>query len=208
MPNPVIESLSPPFMNFRFEVLLTIDKPFNGMSSPVCSGAFSGCSGLDMTMDAHSFNEGGANQQQTHLKGKVTYSQLTLRRGMTPNQHLRIWFDAAGTPGINARANGTIIMLNPDGGNAATFKLLNCLPVSYNGPAFSASNGEIAVEQLQLAYARLIVQDGGGARAGGSVTFSGGFSVGANASANVSVSGGAGLSFDANASANASFGFG
>ena len=99
MPNPVIESLSPPFMNFRFEVLLTIDKPFNGMSSPVCSGAFSECSGLDMTMDAHSFNEGGANQQQTHLKGKVTYSQLTLRRGMTPNQHLRIWFDAAGTPG-------------------------------------------------------------------------------------------------------------
>jgi len=74
-------------------------------------------------------------------------------------------------------------------------------------------SGEIAIEELQLVYARLTLEGAEGASGGGSLNFSAGFGVGVNASASasiggglsgsLSVSGGPGLS--ASASANAGF---
>lgn len=206
MPNPVLESITSPFVTFRFEVVLTPHKPLGGISSPICNAAFAECSGLDMTMQPESFNEGGANQRQTHLKGKVSYGQLTLNRGMTPNNHLWKWFQAASAPGVNARADGVITVFQPDGETAMVFKLTDCLPVNLRGPSLNARNGEIAIEELQLVYARLELQGAEGAGGGGSINASAGFGISASASigASLSVSGGPGLS----ASANAGAGFG
>ncbi len=217
MPNPVFESLLPPFTNFRFEVTLTLNKPMNGISNPVCNAAFAECSGLQISMQPESFNEGGANQVQTHLKSKVSYGQLTLNRGMTANKHLWVWMDAAGTPGVDARANGTIKLFNPDGSTATVFKLFDCLPVSLRGPSLNARSGEIAIEEMTLAYGRLTA---GEAEAGGSISFSAGFGVGVNAGASfsagvgfsagagASVSGGPGLSAGFSAGASAGFSLG
>lgn len=209
MPNPTFETLTSPFVAFRFEVVLNLKEAMNGISNPVCNAAFAECNGLDMTMQPKSFNQGGANQQQTHLKDSVSYGQLTLNRGMTPNQHLWIWFEAAATPGINARADGTITLLNPDGRTAMVFKLFDCLPVNLRGPSFNASRGDIAIEEMQLTYGRLSIGNSSGGGIGGSLNFSAGFGVGVNASANasasLSVSGGPGLSASARVSASASF---
>lgn len=206
MPNPVLESITSPFVTFRFEVVLTPHRTLSGISSPICNAAFAECSGLDMTMQPESFNEGGANQRQTHLKGKVSYGQLTLNRGMTPNNHLWKWFQVASAPGVNARADGVITVFQPDGETAMVFKLTDCLPVNLRGPSLNARNGEIAIEELQLVYARLELQGAEGAGGGGSINASAGFGINASASigASLSVSGGPGLS----ASANASAGFG
>lgn len=218
MPNPVFESVTPPFTSFRFEVILNLNKPMNGLSNPVCNAAFAECSGLEMSMTPKSFNEGGANQVQTHLKDKVTYGQLSLNRGMTASKHLWVWMEAAGTPGVDARASGTIKMLNPDGSTAAVFKLFDCLPVSLRGPHMNASSSEVAVEEMTITYGRLTNGDSAGA--GGSVSFSAGFGVGVNAGASfsaggsisagagVSVSGGPGLSAGVSASASADFSLG
>lgn len=207
MPNPTFETLVSPFVAFRFEVVLNLKEPMNGISNPVCNAAFAECNGLEMTMQPKSFHQGGANQQQTHLKDSVSYGQLTLNRGMTPNQHLWIWFEAAATPGINARADGTITLSNPDGSTAMVFKLFDCLPVNLRGPSFNASSGDIAIEEMQLTYARLSIGDSSGGGIGGSLNFSAGFGVGVNASASagLSVSGGPGLSASASVSASAGF---
>jgi phage tail-like protein len=211
MPNPVFESLSPPFTTFRFEVILNLNQPMNGLSNPVCYAAFAEWSGLEISMTPESFNEGGANQVQTHLKNKVTYGQLTLNRGMTASKHLWVWMEAAATPGVDARASGTIKMLNPDGSTAAVFKLFDVLPVTLRGPSLNGSSGEVAVEDMTLTYGRLVNGDSAGTGAGGSINFSAGFSVGVNASAGVSVSGSAGVSVSGgpglSASAGASAGF-
>ena len=191
MPNPVFESVTPPFTTFRFEVILNLNKPMNGISDPVCNAAFAECSGLELSMQPESFNQGGDNQVQTHLKNKVTYGQLTLNRGMTASKHLWVWMEAAGAPGIDARANGTIKMLNPDGSTATVFKLFDCLPVSLRGPSFNGRTGEVAIEEMTLAYGRLT---NGEAEAGGSLNFSAGFGVGVNASVGIGVSASAGLS--------------
>ena len=211
MPNPFAETVASPFVTFRFEVLLNLQEPVNGISNPVCDAAFAECNGLSMSMQPHTVSEGGANKQKTQLKSMVEYGQLTLNRGMTANQHLWAWFDAAATPGINARANGTITLYNPDGSTAAVFKLIDCLPVSLQGPSLNARNGEVAIEELQLTYAQLKLEGAGGAGVGGSLNFSAGFGVGVNASVNasagLSVSGGPGLSASASASASAGLRF-
>jgi phage tail-like protein len=217
MPNPVSESVTPPFTAFRFEVILNLNKPMNGISDPVCNAAFAECSGLEISMQPETFNQGGDNQVVTHLKSKVSYGQLTLNRGMTASKHLWVWMEAAGAPGVDARANGTVKMLNPDGSSAAVFKLYDCLPVSLRGPSLNARTGEIAIEEMTLAYGRLA---NGESEAGGSLNFSAGFSVGVNASvgigvsagvsasAGVSVSGGPGLSGGFSAGAGAGFSLG
>jgi phage tail-like protein len=212
MPNPVFESLTPPFTNFRFEVILNLNKPMNGLSNPVCDAAFAECNGLEISMSPESFNEGGSNQVQKHLKNKVTYGQLSLNRGMTASKHLWVWMEAAGTPGVDARASGTIKIMNPDGSSATVFKLFDVLPVSLRGPSLTAKSGDVAIEEMSLTYGRLT--NGESAAAGGSLNFSGGFGVGVNASAGIgasagasaSVSGGPGLSASASASASADFG--
>jgi phage tail-like protein len=214
MPTPANAPSSPPFTTFRFEVILNLNKPMNGLNNPVCDAAFAECSGLEISMSPQSFNEGGANQVQTHLKKPVTYGTLSLNRGMTASKHLWVWMDAAAAAGVDARASGTIKMLNPDGSTAAVFKLFDVLPVSLRGPSLTAKSGEVAVEEMTLAYGRLTNGDSGGTGAGGSINFSAGFSVGANASvgfgasagAGVSVSGGPGLSVSASAGADFSIG--
>jgi phage tail-like protein len=197
--NPVFETSSPPYVNFRFAVVLTLNEPVAGVGDPVCSAAFAECNGLQLSMQPESFNEGGANAQQTHLKNPVSYGQLSLNRGMTPNRDLWAWMEAAGTAGVDARASGTITVFNPDGSTAVVFKLFDCLPTSVSGPSLNARNGDVAIEELQLSYGRLAVVDASGAGAGSSAGVSAGVSLSAGAS--LSVSGGPGLSASAGASA-------
>ena len=62
--------------------------------------------------------------------GHVTYSQLTLRRGMTTNFDLWRWFEkVASRDGGGVRATAEVAMLASDGTEQARFLLSGCLPV-------------------------------------------------------------------------------
>lgn len=204
MTNPTLETTVPPYITFRFEVVLTLNEPVAGVGDPVCSAAFSECSGLELSMQTESFNEGGASTRQTHLKQPLSYGQLSLSRGMTANRDLWTWMEAAGTAGVDARASGTVKIFNPDGSTAVVFKLFDCLPLSVRGPTLNARNGDIAIEELQLSYGRLAIADAGGAGAGASAGVSAGVGLSVSAGASLSVSGGPGLSASASAGASAS----
>src|SRR5262245_10334261 len=129
MANSAAENVAPPLIGFRFEVVLTLNTSLPGVSSPICDAAFQECSGLDMTMEPKTLTQGGEHFRQNHRIGSVTNGRLTLRRGMTPNQHLWLWFAQAAIPGKNPTATGQIRMFNADGSDAITFVLDECLPV-------------------------------------------------------------------------------
>ena len=95
-------ALDSPFIPFRFEVVLDLDKPTAGLSSPLCEAAFSECDGLELTMQTKTLEVGGVNDHQIHLIGPVTNSQLTLKRGMTSNLQLWQWFSAGHQARIRA----------------------------------------------------------------------------------------------------------
>lgn len=212
MANPAFETVDPPYTAFRFEVVLNLDDPPAGITNPVCSAAFSECSGLEMNMQPKEVRQGGDNGRVIHLAAQATYGQLTLQRGMTANLHLWQWMAAAARPGRNNKAQGEVTMHDADGTPRLVFVLEDCLPVKVSGPSLNAKDGLIAIEQMQLAYASLTLRPAGqaGAGLGLSVGVGGGINVGfsAGASAGLSVSGGPGLSGGLGASASAGFGIG
>jgi phage tail-like protein len=192
--NPASENVVSPYTTHRFEVVLNLDNPPDGVTNPLCNAAFAECSGLDMTMEPKTYQSGGANQRQIHKPGPVSYGRLTLRRGMTDTLHLWEWFVAAATPGSNSKAQGEITLWDASSTPRLTFILTDCLPTKISGPAFDAKNPQIAIEELQLVYASLTLRPAGAAGGGAGVGFS----------ASASVSGGPGLSGSVGAQVSAS----
>ena len=140
-----------PFTAFNFAVEIVPE----GASSPLASAAFAECDGLEMSMDVKTIREGGANDRQIRLNGMVAYGQLTLKRGMTDNFDLWKWFqDSVNDPRL--RASAEVVLLAPDGSTErARFALSRCVPVKLKAPALNAKDGQIAVEELQVAYETL-----------------------------------------------------
>ncbi len=214
--DPGPEATVSPYIAFRFQVELSLDKPVPGISGLICRGAFSECDGLEMTMEPKAVREGGRNQEQIHLMGPISYGQLTLKRGMTSSRDLWNWFAAAGRTGRKSTAQGKVVIADAAGNPSITFYLKNCLPVKLRGPSLNAKDGQVAIEEMQLVYASLSLRPSGAAGAG--VSLDGGFSVGASAdltaglgagaSASASVSGGFGLSGGVSASATAGLNLG
>lgn len=137
-----------PFTAFNFSVEIYPD----GDSAPLVSAAFADCDGLEMTMDVKTIREGGANDRAIRLAHTISYANLTLKRGMTDDFGLWRWFDrSARDPAL--RANAEIVVLAADGATArARFQVERCVPIKIKAPALSGKDGQIAVEELQIAY--------------------------------------------------------
>ena len=154
--------MTAPLPAFRFEVTITVKNgSSHGLSNPLCNAAFAECSGLEASMTPKTIEEGGNNTEQVHLVGPVTYSQLSLKRGMTDNLDLWKWFGAVtrlDAP-LDARADVEVTVRNTAGQPALKFKLSRCLPVKLKAPGFVAKDAGLAIEELTLAYARFDVQE-------------------------------------------------
>jgi phage tail-like protein len=92
----------------------------------------------------------------------VTYGTLTLKRGMTQNQDIWIWFVAvADGRRRNARASGVIRQYSRSGSVVdVSYELHGCLPIKVKAPSMNAKDGIIAIEELQIAYTTMSVKAG------------------------------------------------
>jgi len=140
-----------PFTAFSFAVEINRDDN----PALMCSAAFSECDGLEMTMDVKTIREGGSNDRQIRLTGPLAYGQLTLKRGMTDSFDLWQWFaDTVDQPGL--RADAYVVLFAPDGHTErARFHASRCVPVKLKAPPLNAKDGQVAIEELQLAYESL-----------------------------------------------------
>lgn len=149
MPDPRI------FTAFNFRVEVSVPD----LSDEVCEAAFSECDGLEMSMEPKTLHEGGNNTRQIHLAGPVSYSQLTLKRGMSADFGLWRWFvEVMKTDRRSLRGQASVVMLAADGTPQITFTLSDCLPVKLRAPALNAKEGLLAIEEMQIAYSALDVQ--------------------------------------------------
>jgi phage tail-like protein len=146
-----------PFTAFNFAV--EINRGEDG--HPLVNAAFAECDGLEMSMEVKTIREGGANDRQIRLNGMVAYGQLSLKRGMTDSFDLWHWFqDSVNDPRL--RANAEVVLLAADGSTElARFLLSRCVPVKLKAPAMNAKDGQIAVEELQVAYETLKLKEPG-----------------------------------------------
>ena len=97
--------------------------------------------------------------ENRRLNGPVAYGQLTLKRGMTEGFDLWRWFrDSVADPRL--RANAEVVLLAADGATVrARFVLSRCVPIKLKAPALNAKDGQVAVEELQVAYETLSLKE-------------------------------------------------
>jgi phage tail-like protein len=144
-----------PFTAFNFLVEIQLD-------GATLDAGFSECSGLELTAAVKTISQGGDNGRAIHLAGRVTYSQLTLKRGMTESFELWNWFEKVQRE-RHQRATCAVKMLSPDRRRTnATFTLTGCLPTKLRVPTLDGKEGGLAIEEMQIAYETLSLTPGGG----------------------------------------------
>ncbi len=149
-----------PLTGFRFYLAFTEHLLDSGKGEEVkiCRGAFSECSGLEATMEAKAIKEGGRNWGVAQRAGKVSFSTVVLKRGVTRATHLWRWFELVAGPAPAVRVDVDIQLVDRVGtpGKGAKvllqWRLIDALPVKFKAPDLNATNGEVAIEELHLVH--------------------------------------------------------
>ena len=144
-----------PLHAFHFQVDFDEDSLAGrgGGSIPLCSGAFSECTGLEATMEPKVIKEGGRNYGPAQRAGTVTFATVVLKRGVTPTRHLWQWFELLTRQGGYAhRLAATVTLYNGAGEGVLAWKLEKALPVKFKAGDLSAKGSDVVVEELHLVH--------------------------------------------------------
>ena len=154
---------------FRFRVDFyksTENAGQRGDRQPLCSGMFSECSGLEATMEAKAIKVGGQNYGAVQRAGRVNFSTVILRRGVTTTTHLWKWFELLGTGGYAYRLDAEVVMLDIDsdteGAGVMTWKLRKALPTKFKAAELNAKATDVGVEELHFVHEGMSLQSAGG----------------------------------------------
>ena len=121
----------------------------------VTEGHFYSCTGMGVRINAMSYREAGVNQVVRRIPGRVEYSDITLRYGLTKSLELWTWFQTA-LKGAVERRNVSILMLEPDGAaEAMRWDLVNAWLADWRAAPLEAMGNEVAIESLTLVYESL-----------------------------------------------------
>ena len=117
----------------------------------ITRAGFQECSGLDSTQDPIEYREGGEDITVRKLSGLVTYSNISLKRGITEDVELQEWRKLA-VDGAIERKNGSIVMLDDTGTEVMRWDFREAWPTKWTGPTFNSTGNELAIETLELAH--------------------------------------------------------
>jgi phage tail-like protein len=149
-----------PLLNHNFVISLidsaSLLSPLGSASQSaifdVAVGGFSECSGLEMTMQADEFKEGGNNGFIHKFPTRIAWSNIILKKGIGAGTALWDW-QYGFAVGQGKRRDGVIMLLTdfqqvPH--NIWHFR--RGLPVKYTGPALNATQSSVAIEAIEIAH--------------------------------------------------------
>ena len=120
-------------------------------------GGFSDCSGLEAKTDVFEYEEGGLNDHKHKLPGRTSYTNVTLKWGVTDSNALWEWYQKV-IQGKFERKDVSIVQYSPDQTEIRRWNLREAYPVRWAGPTFSAGNAAVSIETLELAHHGFEVQ--------------------------------------------------
>ncbi|MBK6662191.1 MAG: phage tail protein [Thermoflexaceae bacterium] len=140
MPNPVDQLVSHQFV-------VEIDG--------VEAARFTESSGLQMTTDVFEYKEGGLNGYTHRLPGRVSYSTLSLKRGVADGPQLYAWYTRFNTAAdkTGELKNISIVLYKTDHTEALRWNLHGAFPVKWSSPSLVASSSDTLIETFDLAFA-------------------------------------------------------
>ena len=130
-----------PYPNFRFHVEI---------DSLLVAG-FSEVQGLEVEVETEEHEEGGVNHYTHELPKRVTFPNLTLRKGLTGSPVLWSWISES-LHGTATRKTGRIVLLDASGLEVRGWEFLEGYPVRWEGPELSADQSDVAIETLEIAH--------------------------------------------------------
>ena len=130
-----------PYLNFRFVV--EIDS--------LVSGGFTEVSGLEREIETEEYDEGGVNTHTHTLRTGVTAPNLVLRRGLTDANTLWNWLQQVADGDVE-RKTVLVFLQDTTGQPARGWAFSEAYPVRWAGPEFTAENGDVALETLELTH--------------------------------------------------------
>lgn len=129
-----------PYAGFAFRV--EVDGMFRG--------AFTDVGGIDTTIEVAEYTEGG-DRHSRKLPGKVKYSNITLKYGLTDDRFLYDWMLEAAQGNV-VRRSGSIVVLDLQGNEKVRWNFKEAWPTTWKGPTLAAKSNEYAIEEIDLAH--------------------------------------------------------
>jgi phage tail-like protein len=109
-------------------------------------------SGLTSEVEVIEARGRGRDRETERVPGNVKWSNLELKRGITQNMELWEWRKQVIDGKLaDARADGTIEMINQTGDPIVVFSIKNAWPSKYTGEAMSLESGA-AFESITIAH--------------------------------------------------------
>jgi phage tail-like protein len=117
----------------------------------VALGGFSECTGLEMSLQVEEFKEGGNNGQLLKFPTRVTWSNITLKKGIGAGTVLWDWHYGF-AEGKGKRRDGIIVLLTDLHVPNNVWYFRRGLPVKYTGPSMNATQNNVAIEAIEIAH--------------------------------------------------------
>ncbi len=115
-------------------------------------GAWSKCSGLEVSFQHEPYEELGNNAFVHFLPKAAKYTEITLQRACTSEESnaLQVWLGSM----VMQPTKGTACITLHDGAQAEviTWTLTGVFPVKWTGPQLEGKSQEMAIETLVLAH--------------------------------------------------------
>ena len=132
-----------PVRNFNF--LVEIDG--------IAQASFTECTGLGSTTEVIEMREGGDNTRVRKLPGKTSFTDISLKWGLTSSTLLWNWRQVVidGQPPF--RRNGSIVVFDLANRTEVTrWNFVRAWPTKWEGPALNAKGNDIAIDTLVIAH--------------------------------------------------------
>lgn len=130
-----------PYRKFRFRVEI----------EGIQQAGFSEASGFDASLDVVEYREGTDIITPRKLPGLAKYGNISLKWGVTDSMDMYKWIEDC-ISGTVERKTLTIIAVDEEGGDVATWQVIEAWPTKYTAPDFNATASEVAIEVLELAH--------------------------------------------------------
>lgn len=139
-----------PAPEFRFYVI----------ANQLLEGAFAECSGMSARREIVTVNEGGVNHYSHKLPGRVSYGEITLRKGVMFSIEFWYWFTKGMEDGMVKRDDLTILHHSSYFNLPARwYHIKKAYPVSWEGPSLRTDSNQIAIESITLTFETLEVEE-------------------------------------------------
>lgn len=113
---------------------------------------FTDAGGLETQITTEEYKEGGENRFAHKLPTAVTYTNLTLKRGLLIGSSAMKWFRESVEAFTFKTHDITLILLNQDHTPLQAWNFVNAYPVKWSVEGFNAQQNGLVIESLEFAH--------------------------------------------------------